>query len=45
MNEHERAYLTDAVVWWVIGVVGMGAAWVWFVGDWARAGLELVGVI
>lgn len=45
MNEHERQYLADAVIGWVVGVVLMSVAWVWFVGDWARAGLVAMGVL
>jgi hypothetical protein len=45
MNDEQRAYLTDAVIGWVVGVVLMSVAWVWFVGDWARAGLEAMGVL
>jgi hypothetical protein len=43
--EQERAYLTDAVIGWAVGVVVTAVCWQWFLGAWAKRGLEVMGVL
>ena len=45
MNQAQREQVTDAVVGSVVGFAGTGLCWWWFLGDWCRAGLQMLGVV